>query len=128
MSTPCSICKKQDIVSINRALVRAGTRDTARHFSLSVSALDRHKRHLPSQLVVTEEARTVSNANDLLAYAQHLMEEAERLGKKAEAEGAIRVALCAIGEQRNVLRLFGEILGKLKGTKEEEPTILIVDI
>ena len=129
MPTPCSICKKPDILEINCALVRDGTRDTARQFSLSVSALDRHKKHLPAQLVRSEEARKISNSDDLLAHAQRLLSEVERLGRKAEESGFIRVAPAAIGEQRNVLKLLGEVLETIKAEGgKDEPTLIIVDI
>jgi hypothetical protein len=49
-----------------------------------------------------------------MAHAQRLLDHAERMAKKAVAEGSVRVALLAIGEQRNVLKLFGEVMGEIK--------------
>jgi hypothetical protein len=71
----------------------------------------------------------ISNADDLMAHAQRLLSEAERLGRKAEESGFIRVAITAIGEQRNVLKLLGEVLGTIKAEGgKDEPTLIIVDI
>lgn len=40
------------------------------------------------------------------------------MATKAEAEGPIRLVLLAIAEQRNLLKLFPEIMGEIQ-TKQE---------
>ncbi len=77
-----------------------------------------HRAHLPEQLVKSDLARKISNADDLMGHAQRLLEEAERMARKAESEGSVRLVLLAIAEQRNVLKLCGEVMGEIRSKQE----------
>jgi hypothetical protein len=52
-----------------------------------------------------------------MEHAQRLLDDPERMARKAEDDGSIRVALLAIGEQRNVLKLLGKVMGRSKRTR-----------
>ncbi len=131
MPRVCNVCRHPEASEINLALLTGSFRDIAGRYGLSSSALERHKKHLPSELVKSEEARKISNADDLMAHAQRLLDDAERMGKKAEGDGLLRVALLAIGEQRNVLKLFGEVMGEIRTNQTihtPDITQIIVDL
>jgi hypothetical protein len=118
MPRTCTICCHESVQSIDKGLLTDSLRNVAKQHAVSFSALHRHRAHLPEQLVKSDLARKLSNADDLMSHAQRLLEEAERMARKAEAEGSIRLVLLAIAEQRNVLKLCAEIMGEIQ-TKQE---------
>ena len=118
MPRTCTICCHESIQSIDKGLLTDSLRNVAKRHAVSFSALHRHRAHLPEQLVKSDTARKVSNADDLMGHVQRLLEEAERMARKAEAEGSIRLVLLAIAEQRNVLKLCAEVMGEIKNKQE----------
>ena len=127
MPRTCTICCHQSIQSIDKELLSDSLRNVAKRHAVSFSALHRHRAHLPEQLVKSELARRISNADDLMGHAQRLLEEAERMARKAESEGSVRLVLLAIAEQRNVLKLCGEVMGEIR-SKQEHVGVLGVQL
>jgi hypothetical protein len=118
MPMTCTICRHESIQRIDKELLTDSLRNIAKRHGLSLPSLNRHKAHLPKQLAKSELARKIGNADDLMSHAQRLLEEAERMARKAESEGSIRLVLLAIAEQRNVLKLFADIMGEIKTRQE----------
>jgi hypothetical protein len=93
-------------------------RKIAERTGTSVTALHRHKGAcLPAALVKATEAAEVVRADDLLAKARAIEEEARRLGRKAEQQGDLRAALLACRELARIC----ELMGRLVGAFHEEP-------
>jgi hypothetical protein len=120
---PCSICKRGDRLAIDKALV-AGTPipELTARYRASPDALLRHKhRHLPLRLVKAQEAREVTEADQLLGDVRALRGKAVTLLLAAEAAGDLKTALAGIREARGCM----ELLAKLHGVLDERPHVQV---
>ncbi|HUB10251.1 MAG TPA: hypothetical protein VMB50_24820 [Myxococcales bacterium] len=88
-------------------------RTIADRFGPSKTALLRHRGHLPKTLAVAKQAEKVASADSLLDKVGALLEDAQRLCKKAEAAEDTRTALAGVREVGRVLELLGRLRGEL---------------
>jgi len=115
MSRTCTICTHQQHEDIDNQLINGESyRDIAGRFSLSRSALSRHKEHLPSALTKAKKAAEISQADDLLAQVRDLQTRALNILDAAEGSGNLKIALIAIREARGNLELLGKLAGELQ--------------
>ena len=125
MPQTCSVCRHPQRPAIDRALV-AGTsiRDIAGQFSLSRSAVERHRaEHVPLRLVKREEERQTLDADELLAQAKGLYSKAVGLLRQAESAGDVRAALVGVRTALAVLELLLEVEGRLHRAPQINLTI-----
>jgi len=117
----CLICQHPDRESIDKALARqTSNRELARIYSLSESAVRRHKgNHLPAKLAKAHEAEEVAHADDLLRQVRALQSKTLSILLRAEGAGDLRTALSAVREARSNL----ELLAKLSGELDERPVV-----
>lgn len=117
MSKPCSICTHAKRKDIDQLLL-SGTsyRDIAGQYrDVSKSALERHKPHISQALVEAKKAESVSDAGDLLGQVRGYLEKTDGIFR-AVSEGSEpdhRVALMALREAREYLKLLLEVQGQL---------------
>jgi hypothetical protein len=110
----CTICSHDERPAIDRALVGGQPiRETSALFRVSEDAITRHRAHIPAKLAQAQEARTVAQADDLLAQVKGLRGKAISLLLKAEAAGDVRTALLGVREARACLELLAELEGEL---------------
>lgn len=104
----CTVCGHPKRSEIDMALIaeNASFRTIAHRFSCSVDALKRHRKHIPAHLIKAREIEEANRADDLLAEARALYNEALRLMACAKAAGDVRTALMGIREARGVLELL----------------------
>lgn len=116
MSRKCSICEHAKVEEINKTLLEgASLRDVAGRYSVSKTALSRHKNeHIPAALTHTQEAREVAKADTLLDQVTELRDRALFIPAKAEQAGDLRTALQGIKEARGCLELLARLQGKLQ--------------
>ena len=121
MPRSCLICQHPDRESIDKALARqTSNRELARVYSLSESAVRRHKgNHLPAKLAKAHEAEEVSRADDLLHQVRALQSKTLSILLRAEGAGDLRTALSAVREARGNV----ELLAKLSGELDERPVV-----
>src|ERR671910_2133975 len=121
MPRRCTVCDHPQRHGIDETLVTgAPYRSVAKQFSLSESAVYRHKvDHLPARLLKAKEAEEVAQADDLLEQVRHLQTHALDILERAEKAGDLRTALAAISQARGNL----ELLGKLAGQLDERPMV-----
>jgi hypothetical protein len=121
MPRRCTVCDHPERHSIDEALVTgAPYRSVAKHFSLSESAVYRHKtEHLPAQLLKAREVEEAARADDLLDQVRNLQAHALDILERAEKAGDLRTALAAISQARG----NPELLGKLAGELDERPVV-----
>src|SRR3954453_22491068 len=109
----CSCCTHTERAAIDQALLdRDSLRDIAGRFSVSKSAVERHKaEHLPVVMVKSEQAQEVARADDLVGQLQEITARTERLYKiadgiigKAVSADDWRTALMAVREASNANR------------------------
>jgi hypothetical protein len=124
MPRPCTICIHAEHQAIDQALVNgAPNLRVAQQYDVTEQAIRRHKTdHLPETLSQAKDARTVAQADDLLAQVKGLRGKAVGLLLKAEQAGDYRTALLGIREARGCL----ELLAKLQGQLDERPQINIL--
>ena len=115
MARTCTVCTHPDREAINEALVvGASNRALASKCDVSEAAVRRHKgNHLPTKLVMAEQAAEVAEANNLLKQVEDLQRRALAILGKAEDAGELRTALGAIREARGNLELLAKLLGEL---------------
>ncbi len=123
MPRSCLICQHPDRESIDKALARqTSNRELARVYSLSESAVRRHKgNHLPATLAKAKEAEEVAHADGLLADVRSLQARTLAVLEAAELSHEHRTALAAIREARSNLELLAKLLGEL----DERPSVAV---
>jgi len=115
MSRTCTICEHPNSLNINEKLITGRSyRSIAKQFSLSDSAVYRHKSHISQALVKAKEAEEIADADSLIEKLKSLQEEALSILKEAREEKDLRTAVLAINSTKGILELQGKLLGELK--------------
>jgi hypothetical protein len=141
----CTICGHKKRREIDRALLeRRPLRRTASQFGTSTGALQRHRAHIHRDLVEAHQAASrveqfaradslladVRNAEGraerLLAGAEDLLERAREAEDLQTAIGAIRAAVAALSEARQLMTLRGELSGEFPNN--EAPNVTLVRV
>ena len=111
----CSICNHPDRTAIDKALVTrsASMRDIAGQYGVSRSALSRHKaNHLPRLVEAakaSEAAQAVTSGAALIDELDRLLNRALAILEAAEGSGQLRVALQAIREARETIKICADL-------------------
>lgn len=123
MPRPCSACRHLQRPAIDAALA-AGTslRDIAARFTVSTSALCRHRAHIPAQIAQAQQAAVVANAGTLLDQIAMLRDRAQAIADRAEQAGDLRTALLGL---REVARTV-ELLAKIAGEIDDRPQLNVI--
>src|SRR5215469_9983466 len=145
MPMSCTICGHKKRREIDRALLeRRPLRHTASQFGTSTGALQRHRAHIHRDLVEAHQAGSraeqFARADSLLADVRNAERRAERLyaaaedilGRAREAEdlptaiAAIRAAVSALSEARQLMTLRGELSGEFPAASTPNVTLIRV--
>ena len=111
----CSICNHPNRAAIDKALVTrsASMRDVAGQYGVSRSALSRHKtNHLPRLVQaaeVAEAAQAVTSGVALIDELDRLLSRSLAILEAAEETGQLRVALQAIREARETIKICADL-------------------
>lgn len=105
----CTICRHPQKEAIALAVLRDGTRRTARFFGVSRSALDRHKQHLPSALAKVHLGREAAGMSSLLVQVHELNDQFRAIAAKALTAGKYHGATEALREVRNGIEFLTKI-------------------
>jgi hypothetical protein len=89
-------------------------RHIAARYGTSTGALQRHREHLPSQLVKAREAEAVTQADTLLERLKELNAETKAVLADAKLEGNGNLRLLAIARLEKQLELEGKLIGELQ--------------
>jgi hypothetical protein len=114
MPRVCTICSHDERETIDGLLIAdASLRDIAGQYTVSKSAVERHKaEHLPAVMVKSEQAREIAHADHLLAEANRLYRVATGIMDRTQVQNPA-TALRAVQAAGNILALLGELLGEL---------------
>lgn len=116
MPRPCTVCGHSSRNEIDGAiLARESFRGIARKYAISEDAVGRHREHVPKRLAKAAAAVDVAEGGRLLSKLARLEQRAEGLLTKAEKKGALVAGAALVRELRELLKVFGEISGELKG-------------
>jgi len=120
----CSVCEHIQVKDIDESLVNGtGLRKIAERFSLSTTAVHRHKKHLNGTLIKAREVMKITHADNLLEQVKYLQEKSLHILSKAEEIGDYRACTSAINEARKCLELLGKLAGELQ---QEGQTINVI--
>lgn len=121
MARKSTIETHKDRGAIEAALLEGQSlRNIAEQYSVSVTALHRHKNEgIHPTLSKAQEAQEAARADDLLAQVRHLQVKALNILEKAEKANDLKAATGAIREARACL----ELLAKLQGELDERPVV-----
>ncbi len=115
MPRKCSVCEHIQVKEIDESLVNGtGLRKIAERFSLSTTAVHRHKKHLNGTLIKAREVKKITHADSLLEQVKYLQEKSLEILSKAEEIGDYRACTSAINEARKCLELLGKLAGELQ--------------
>jgi hypothetical protein len=115
----CGICSHTDRPAIDAALIDgASLRAIAGQYGTTKSALDRHRKHIPTALVKAKDASEVADAGTLLSRVEQLVSRCERIYDGAIKEREWAGAVGATRELRGCLELLAKLSGELQtGTR-----------
>src|SRR5215471_2237720 len=115
MARRCTICSSSHRRSIDKdILVGSPLRTIADRWSVSKTALIRHRDHLSRTLLKAQEAAQVEHADSLLEQLNHLTADARRIQEKAERARDYRAALAGIRELARIVDLVARLTGQIQ--------------
>ena len=88
-------------------------RTIADKYGLSLTAVHRHKQHIPHQLAVSHEAQKVATADNMMQRMADLDQRADTIYKQAAAQNDPELALKALKELRGITELYGKLAGEI---------------
>lgn len=110
----CTICNHERRISIDEALLRSvPVRTISGQFQVSKSALQRHKNHIPKDLLRAKEAKEICQAEKVFNKLVTLKRDAERITQMAEFNNDLKTALSGIREQIRILETLSKITGQI---------------
>ena len=83
-------------------------------YNLSVTALHRHKKHIPVQLAKAQEAKETAAADNLMGRVAALNDKAEEIYIRAMEADNLAAAVGAVRELRGLTELYAKITGELQ--------------
>ena len=100
---------------IDEALLRSvPLRTTAGQFQVSKSSLQRHKDHIPTDLVQAKKTKELCRAEKIFSDLISIKTDAERITKKAETNNDLKTALTGVREQGRLLEILAKIEGRIQ--------------
>jgi len=115
MARKCTACEHTQVRDIDKSLIKGtGLRKIAERFSLSTTAIHRHKKHLNETLIKASEVKEIAQADNLMGQITNLQSRALNILSKTEEAQDWRAATGAIREARGCLELLGKLAGELK--------------
>ncbi len=115
MARECSICVHSERESIDRMIVsRVSNRSIlAQYPSLSLGAIQRHKKHIPKHLSKAKEAKEITEASNLLSDLENLRNTALGFLDEAKATKDLKVASGLISAAVKVIETLAEVRGEI---------------
>jgi hypothetical protein len=125
MPRVCTVCTQEHRKAIDQALVNGDSfRDIAGRFTVSRSALERHKAsHLPAALTKAAGAAEIAHADNLLGEMEKIQKTTLYILNVAGKSGDLRTALLAVGQARKNLELLARLTGELA---EQQTTVNVL--
>ncbi len=115
MPRTCTICTHEQRPEIDSALLaEEAYRHIAARFGTSTGALQRHREHLPKQLVKAQEQEDVRQAIDVVKQLKAINGATLAILKEARADKNGELALKAVDRIQRQLELQAKLLGELQ--------------
>jgi hypothetical protein len=112
----CEVCVHPEKDEIDRQLLLGGSiAEISRKFLVSQDSLDRHKKnHLADTLRPSYSTQEIAKADNILEEMEDLHARTKRTLDQAEGKNDLNLALKAIREVRENIKLLGELAGRLQ--------------
>jgi len=113
----CSVCSHNDRSTIDSHLLQKdiSLRQLESMYGVSRSALARHKdKHLSNSLIKAKGSEAIADSDFLLSQLQDLQARTLKILGAAEKEGNARIALQAVKELREILKVLIDLTTKLQ--------------
>lgn len=118
MGAVCKACRHPQTEAISLELLqKVPMREIADKYSLSLSCVARHKNHVPTSLVKTEEAKQVAEASSVMQRIMQLDQRADEIYQQATDGNNPGLALKALKELREVTTLYAKLAGEISTSK-----------
>ena len=112
MPRVCTICTHERRADIDSALLAEEPyRHIATRYGTSTGALQRHREHLPKQLVKAQEQEDISQAIDVVKQLKAINGATLAILKEARADKNGELALKAVDRIQRQLELQAKLLG-----------------
>ena len=125
MPRTCLACASSERAAIDKALaIGTSLREIAGKHSISMSSLDRHKKHVALAIEKVQEKREERLGETLLEQMNRVQRKAWELLGKMESEGDHRGSVVALREVRECMESLGEMLARaeaLKASGQDRP-------
>ncbi len=115
MAAKCTICNHSDRDAINRLIVSGASNRSilAQYSTLSLGAIQRHKKHIPKHLSKAKEVEEITEAGNLLSDLEGLRESALGFLNEAKEAKDLKSAASLINAACKVIETLGEVRGEL---------------
>lgn len=121
----CSVCAHKQTEAISMEILQhVKLRDIAQKYGLSLSAVHRHKSHIPAQLAESRHADKVAKVDSVMERIAELDSRSDEIYRQATAGKDPGLALKALRELREVTSLYAKLTGELQ-TRTVNNTLII---
>ena len=111
----CTVCRRNDVAKINKALISGDSLSTiAGTYGVTKASIHRHSKHIPAKLTKAREAKETASADNLMARVASLNTKAHDVYEKAMTAKNLTAAIAAVRELRGITELYAKITGELQ--------------
>lgn len=115
MAQRCTVCTHADADKINEQLIASVPLEAlSKTYGLTTSALHRHKKHIPAQLIKAQDVKEAAAADSLMGKVAALQGKAEDIYSRALKAENLNAAIGAVRELRGITELYAKITGELQ--------------
>lgn len=125
MPRTCRACANPERAAIDKALAtRESFRNITKRFSISPSALFRHKKHVAGEIAKAQTRREEGLGDGICEELQRVLDKAWELLNKAESEGDPRGAVVALREVRATLETIEAMQSEVDELKQARIVVI----
>ena len=123
MAPKCTICHHKRRNEIDEAITSGvSNRTVATQYGVSISAVQRHRSHIPKALSEAKQAEELTRSDDLLAQLERALKIAWTVVNSCLETGDNKTVLAGVKEIRESIKFLCEIAAELAKRKEQEQT------
>ena len=123
MAPKCTICHHKQRESIDVDITSGvSNRTIATQYGVSISAVQRHRSHIPKALAEAKQAEDITRSDDLLEQLERALKIAWTVVNSCLADGDNRTVLQGVKEIRESIKFLCEIAAEIAKRKDQEQT------
>lgn len=123
MAPKCTICHHKQRESIDVDITSGvSNRTIATQYGVSISAVQRHRSHIPKALAEAKQAEDLARSDDLLEQLERALKIAWTVVNSCLEAGDNRTVLQGVKEIRESIKFLCEIAAEIAKRKDQEQT------